>query len=99
MLYKHHGFTVEVTDATQHATCYDPDGKPVATLVRRRVLAPANEKAWRAYLTNGNELCSRYSTWRSLFRDIVLWERLRRFNEARREQEMVAAYVSEGLGE
>ena len=45
--------TLEITDATQFATLFS-DGRPVATLQRRRVYAQG--PAWRAFDTNGAEL-------------------------------------------
>jgi hypothetical protein len=44
-----------INDATQYATMYDEDDRPVATLCRRRVGETGPN--WQAYDTDGKLLC------------------------------------------
>lgn len=52
---------LDITSATQYATVYDGQGKPVATLQRRRVYETGPH--WKAYDTKGAFL---FSSWVSV---------------------------------
>lgn len=50
----------DITPATQYATAYDADGKPVATLQRRRVYEKG--PAWKVFYTDGTLMFQTYTT-------------------------------------
>jgi hypothetical protein len=46
-------YTVELNDATQYATVYDQDERPVATLRRRHSFDPKDAPRWTLFDTHG----------------------------------------------
>ena len=59
MIHQAKGYEVEITDATQWATVYDADGRPVGTLQRRRVYEKGPR--WTAYGLDGAKLIASMS--------------------------------------
>lgn len=69
-------FAATVNPSVQYATVYDREtSRPVATLQRRRVIAPAGEPAWRLFDTGGIEIGNGYDMAGAALRDL---ERIRR---------------------
>lgn len=69
-------FTATVRPDSQYVTVYDREAdRPVATLQRRRVIAPAGEPNWRLFDTAGIEIGSGFDRSYAALRDL---ERIRR---------------------
>jgi hypothetical protein len=71
MLIHRCGLKVEITQATQYATIYSDDDRPVATLQRARVYAPRGTPNWRMYDTAGIEIGDGYALAGAAVSDLI----------------------------